>query len=340
MDELDRALATLAAADPMEVLRRGWHVQKRHYYSTLNDPFWLRDNQDLWRPPLVPADIDWDIPGQLRTAAELGAFAPELADIPKAEPPECKEQGRALYHWHNPFFNSADGIVWYGLVRSRKPARVVEVGCGWSSLLLARALEQNARDAGAPSTQVTQVEPFPNERVFAMLPPHWAHHRVPIQRAPLEPFDALRAGDVLFYDGSHTAHVASDVCWMLFRILPRLRAGVLIHFHDIFFPRDYPPSWIFDRLQTWNEQYLVQALLMHSRAYRVVAANALLAELHAPEVRALYHNIQPAFGSSLWIEKTKDPDPERAAQAADLTARCALATPKSHRDPACWATGA
>lgn len=340
MDDLDRALQTVASADQREVLRRGWHLIKRHYYTPLNDPEWLEANQDLWRPPAVPRDIEWNIEGQMAVAREAAAYVEELRDIPNTEPPDTPP-GTARYHWYNPFFNVADAIVWYGLLRSRRPRRVVEVGCGWSSMLLARALERNAAETAKarapdtppiPPTSVTQIEPYPSERIFATLPRDWARHRTPIQRAPLGPFDALRAGDVLFYDGSHCARVASDVNWMVFRILPRLARGVLIHFHDVFFPRDYPRSWIFDRLQTWNEQYLLQALLMNSQAYRIVIANGLLSEVRGPEVTSLYKGVQQAWGVSLWIEKIAEPDERLAREANALTALCSD-TPRAHRDP-------
>jgi len=337
MDELDQALKVVAGADQREVLRRGWHLVKRHFYTALNDPEWLEANRDLWQKPSVPRDIEWDIEGQMRVAAEVGGFVKELRDVPVHEPGERDERGRvvgpAVYHWDNNFFSTADALVWYGLVRSRRPGRVVEVGCGWSSLLLKRAIESNGRAGGEidaagcsdnPSphplpvqghgervgTRVTQIEPFPNERVFAALPGEWERHRVVVQRAPMSVFEELGAGDVLFYDGSHCARVASDVNWMVFRVLPRLAKGVLIHFHDVFWPREYPKQWVFERLQTWNEQYVVQGLLMNSGAYRVVIANGMLDAVRGAEVESLYGGVQKPGGGSVWIEKMKGPSEE------------------------------
>lgn len=336
MDDLDRALKVIAAADQREVLKRGWHLVKRHFYTPLNDPEWLEQNRDLWKAS-VPRGIEWDVEGQMRVAAEVGRYVEELRDVPVEEPGERDARGKvvgpATYHWNNNFFTSADALVWYGLVRSRRPGRIVEVGCGWSSLLLKRAIEANDRDAtkteesGAtgcsedPShcplsvrshgerggTRVTQVEPYPNERVFAALPGEWERHRVVVQRAPMSVFESLRAGDVLFYDGSHCSRVASDVNWMVFRVLPRLAKGVLVHFHDIFWPREYPRAWLFERLQTWNEQYVLQALLMNSTAYRVVIANGMLDAVRGPEVEKLYQGVQKPGGGSVWIEKMQGP---------------------------------
>jgi len=42
-------------------------------------------------------------------------------------------------------------------------------------------------------------------------------------------------------------------------VLPRLRTGVIVHFHDIFWPYDYLPAWA---NQYYSEQYLLGAYLL------------------------------------------------------------------------------
>jgi Methyltransferase domain len=56
--------------------------------------------------------------------------------------------------------------------------------------------------------------------------------------------ESLGENDILFIDSSHVAKIGSDACWEIFEILPRLKKGVLVHFHDIFFPFEYPKRWI------------------------------------------------------------------------------------------------
>lgn len=297
MDDLQRAINVLKNADPREVQRRGWHFQKNNYYSPLNDCEFLEANRDLWDRLDLPAEIDWNIEGQLRIAEEVGRHVEELRDIPMEGPPP--RAGRPVsFYWMNGMWNNADAIVQYGLLRSRKPQRVIEIGCGWSSLMMAMALERNGGDTG-----VTLVEPYPNEAIFASLPRQWRVEKVMLQRAPLELFETLEAGDVLFYDGSHCAKIGSDVNWFFFRVLPRVKPGVLIHVHDIFFPGEYPEPWIFERCQTWNEQYLLQAFLMHNAQYEVTIANRMLGALHRERVEALYKGIRPAMGASFWMTK-------------------------------------
>lgn len=281
--------------------RLGFHLQRNDFYSPLNDCDFLDANRDLWEmPPLVPAAIDWRIDAQLALAREVSGFLSELTDVPPDAPADGSHFG-----WTNHFWEGADAMVHYGLVRVRRPSRYVEVGCGWSSLLLARALQRNAAE-GHPCV-VTLVEPYPRETIFAHLPADWQHHRSILQRTDPAVFDALGAGDILFYDGSHCAKVASDVTWFFFRVLPRLKPGVIVHLHDIALPHDYPPPWIFERGQTWNEQYVLQAFLMHNTAYRILIANRFLYVHRAQDLEALYTIGQPVWGSSIWIEKVASP---------------------------------
>ena len=38
----------------------------------------------------------------------------------------------------------------------------------------------------------------------------------------------------------------SDVIFEFFEVLPRLNNGVIVHFHDMFFPFEYPEHWVID----------------------------------------------------------------------------------------------
>jgi hypothetical protein len=297
-EDLDAALATVAAASIDEVQGRGYHLQRRDYYSALNDLPFLRENWDLWHERPMPAGIGWDLEAQLGRVRAIRRFFPELADVPLNAP-----EGPPAYHWQNDFWRGADAIVQYGLLRERQPRRIVEIGAGWSSLLMARALERN-RGEGAPAPIVDQVEPFPRRDLLSALPAGWRRHEVILQRADLALFDALGAGDVCFYDGSHVARAGSDVVFFFFEVLPRLRPGVLVHVHDVFWPDDYPDEWVFERGQTWNEQYVLQAFLMYNEAFVPLICNSWLSRQgsfaeHFGDLAETQHS-----GVSLWLERT------------------------------------
>ena len=45
---------------------------------------------------------------------------------------------------------------------------------------------------------------------------------------------------MLFIDSSHVAKIGSDVNYEIHDIVPRLKVGALVHWHDIMIPIDYP----------------------------------------------------------------------------------------------------
>jgi len=294
-EDLIKALSVLKKADFREVQRLGYHFQRNDFYSPLNDCDFLDNNSDLWKTSRQVACVNWNLDGQLETAAMVGEFVDELRDVPD----QCST-GNMQYCWDNGFWNNADALVQYGLLRAIKPRRVVEIGCGWSSLLMQRALDRNGSRC-----VVTQVEPYPNRKIFELLPTEWTHHECILQRAPLSVFEQLQAGDICFYDGSHCSKVGSDVNWFFFEILPRLAPGVIIHLHDIFLPDAYPAQWIFERGQTWNEQYILQAFLMNNNDYEVMIANRYLYNENKELLDSLFKGVQPSYGCSFWMKKLK-----------------------------------
>jgi hypothetical protein len=76
---------------------------------------------------------------------------------------------------------------------------------------------------------------------------------------------------------------------------------VWIHFHDVHWPQDYPAQWVLNDGLTWNEQYILQAFLMHNAKYRVRIAMAMLRRLRHADLRAVFPD-RP-FGWSVWIQK-------------------------------------
>lgn len=294
-DKLSAAIAILKETPFYEIQNTGYHFQENSYYSPLNDIKFLKENIDLWKGRPSPSTIDWNVDEQLAVAEKVGGYVEELRDVPENHRP-----GELEYCWNNPMWNNTDALVQYGLLREFQPKRLVEIGCGWSSLLMKRALARNQTPC-----QVTQIEPYPNPALFELFPRDWQLHRVPLQRAPFEIFESLQAGDICFYDGSHCSKVASDVNWFFFEVLPRLAPGVLIHIHDIFLPNDYPDLWIFERGQTWNEQYLLQAFLMNNRDYKILIANAYLFKTNEKKLKEYYRGVQPPHGCSFWMEKLR-----------------------------------
>ncbi|HEV8555258.1 MAG TPA: class I SAM-dependent methyltransferase [Actinophytocola sp.] len=158
----------------------------------------------------------------------------------------------------NMLYSRTEAAPFDAMLRLRRPKSIIEVGSGYST-----AVALDTRDAALPDLCITCIEPYP-DRLLGLLRPgdheQLVLRREPVQDTPLDVFDALQPNDILFIDSTHVSKPGSDVNWLLFEVLPRLRVGVLVHVHDIFWPFEYPTEWL-DEGRDWNENYLLRAFL-------------------------------------------------------------------------------
>ncbi len=239
-----------------------------------------------------------DAAAQLALLATLD-FQGELADVP------TEYRDRMEYFWWNVAFAPGDAEFLYGFLRRRRPRRFVEIGGGHSTLMAWRALSRNAEE-GHPCEH-TCIEPFEHPWLEQLGP---RVLRQPLERVPRETFHALAAGDVLFIDSSHVVRPGGDVLLEILELLPELRPGVAVHFHDVFTPWHYPKSWLVDELKLWNEQYVLEAFLSCNREFRVVAALHWLSRAHAADFARVFpvyaRREHPWCPGSFWIERVAD----------------------------------
>jgi predicted O-methyltransferase YrrM len=204
-------------------------------------------------------------------------------------------------------FSGVDGAMLYAMIRSFKPRRIVEIGSGHSTLLSIEALERNSSDDASAVGQITAIEPYPSAFLAPALAKSGRLIRAKVEDVPLETFESLGENDILFIDSSHTVRIGGDVIHEILEIVPRLKPGVLVHFHDIFLPRHYPKTWVKDRHLFWAEQYLLQAFLVFNRQFEIVWSAGLMHE-HKPEKLAEHFTgYDPAKqdAGSLWIRRCR-----------------------------------
>jgi predicted O-methyltransferase YrrM len=189
----------------------------------------------------------------------------------------------------------------YALLRQGSPRLVVEVGSGFSSALVLDTSDEWLRES-----QLVFVEPYP-QRLHSLLKTGDVERAEVIESAvqdvSLEVFDRLGPGDFLIIDSTHVAKVGSDVMTLLLEVMPRLRPGVLVHVHDIFYPFEYPEEWVLEG-RAWNEAYLLRAFLTGNAGYRIVLWNSLLAAFHRDRVGRQIPLWLRNTGGSLWLERT------------------------------------
>lgn len=152
-------------------------------------------------------------------------------------------------------------------MRLVKPKRIIEIGSGKSSAVmldtndsyLNRSIEFTFIDIDFYNLKsILSDEDYSNIKMIES----------PVQEVDINIFDTLEANDLLFIDSSHVSKIGSDLHTIFFKILPRIKSGVYIHFHDIRFPFDYAEG-LAKRNVYWNEAYLLRAFLQNNKEYSI-----------------------------------------------------------------------
>lgn len=269
-----------------------------HFYSPVVDTAELNTRLASLYPEHPHAEgMDFNDASHLDLLEQ--AFARYLPDY------DYPEQGRSddeLTHFYtqNSQFSWLDSRALFALLRHWRPRRIIEVGSGYSSLLMA---DINLRFLSG-ETRIQCVEPYP--RPFL----HRSELNIElivrkVQELDLAVFEQLQAGDLLFIDSSHVCKTGSDVTWLFLKVLPRLKPGVRVHIHDIFLPTEYPKQWVLEENRSWNEQYILHSLLMFSSGFKVLFANHYAFRRFPEQVcRVLNHPTGHGYGGgSFYIER-------------------------------------
>ncbi len=182
-----------------------------------------------------------------------------------------------------------------------KPKRLIEIGSGFSSAAMLDTNDNNLQS----NIFFTFIEPNP-DRLFNLLTEEdKKQHRIiqrNVQEVDFEVFSDLEEDDILFIDSSHVVKVGSDVVCLLFQIIPRLKPGVIIHFHDIFYPFEYPSQW-FEEGRAWNEIYCLRAFLQYNSAFEILYFNSFIELVHQDLLKLKMPLCLKNPGSSLWLRK-------------------------------------
>ena len=267
-----------------------------HYFSPIPsiEEIKLREEYifDQW-PEALPG-VDMRIREQLALLEEFRKFYGEF-------PFEAQGREGLRFSLNNPSYSHSDALILYCMLRYLRPKKIIEIGSGFSSCLM---LDINEIFMGNRA-KCTFIEPYP-ELLLTLLKdtdePQIEIIPSRLQEVDPDIFSTLSASDILFIDSTHVSKVDSDVNHIFFRILPLLQSGVYIHFHDIFYPFEYPKSWFYEGL-AWNEAYILRAFLQYNSEYKIKFFNTYLAYFF----REKFFREMPLqldyVGASIWLEK-------------------------------------
>lgn len=268
-----------------------------HYYSSIPSFENIKKNEArIWKKEL-PRNIEGI---NLNTDEQLQLFE-EFKKYYKELPFKESKTESTRFYLNNDFYPYLDAICLYCMIRTARPQQIIEIGSGYSSALMIDTNELYFSN----KIKLEFIEPNP-ERLFSLIKKEDKNQHTiflkNVQDCRLEHFLSLKENDILFIDSSHVSKIDSDLNYILFEILPRLNKGVLIHFHDIFYPFEYPKEFIYNGM-FFNENYLLRAFLEYNSAFKIVFFNNYLKYFFKEKFEKEMPLCLKGIGGSIWLKK-------------------------------------
>jgi len=262
------------------LLKVGIFPLRNHYYEPQFD---FRERQKEFSLDRNLAGIDFNEATQLAYLEQF-VYSKELEGI-------SLEKGSELqFYLNNGSFESGDAEYWYQIIRCIKPKKIIEVGSGNSTLMAIMAIKKNKAEDLNYDCEHTCIEPYEmpwlEKTDVSVL-------RKKVEDVDLDFFSQLEENDILFIDSSHVIRPQGDVLFEYLELLPKLNKGVIVHIHDIFFPKNYPKEWLEDKVVFWNEQYLLEAFLCHNNSWEIIGALNYLSYHHHDKFKAISPFLTP-----------------------------------------------
>ena len=254
--------------------RLGVDILPRHFYSQIPDIAKLRGT-NRWRSAM-------SMHGVLGAALESqeAVFANWMERASHADTraqsltylSACGENGASGY-------GPTEAEVWFRMFHAIKPKQMIQIGAGVSTAIALDAMANRyaANDRRLMTCEITAIDPFPTDYLKRLARDKRINlHIEPAQESSMALFERLDAGDVLFIDSTHTVSPGSEVNYLILEVLPRLKPGVLVHFHDIYFPYDYQRKLLHGELFFQSESTLLHAFLLNNKRFSIEFALSAL----------------------------------------------------------------
>lgn len=271
-------------------------VPPGHFYSPIPDFKQIKSKEEeLFKEPSKFIEgIDLNEYRQIELLKEFSRFYSE-------QPFSKNKVEDSRYYFENEMYSYGDGIILYSMLRKLKPKRIIEIGSGYTSALM---LDVNEMFFGN-SIKFTFIDPY-CERLKSLIRKNDSSNieliEKEVQEVIIDKFKDLESGDILFIDSSHVSKINSDVNYEIFKILPNLKKGVYIHFHDIFYPFEYPKEWIYEG-RAWNESYFIRCFLQYNYSFRIEYFTHYMSLYNKDMLKEFLPLTLKNHGASLWIKK-------------------------------------
>jgi hypothetical protein len=259
------------------------HITPVDYFSPIPDVSAL--DPRIFEKIFDDTGLRWNVDGQLafldeKVSKYLGEYVPQPNDG----------------------LSQADAFILYAMIREKKPRVMIEVGSGESTKISLMALEKNREEGIECSFHA--IEPYPRDHLRKIAVPWFTLVEKKLEYVEI---DFLVQADLLFIDSSHVAKIGSDVICEMLEIVPKLKMGAVIHWHDIMLPMNYWKDWTHTGTQFWNESYMLHAFLLFNETYQIVWASRYMHLNHASNIVASIPSFQPEKHriTSFWLQRVK-----------------------------------
>ena len=282
-----RSLKTLA--------KRGWHRSFRllqrvginllpeHFYSAVPNLGDLERRSDWRKPRSMHGILQRDVDAQV---ALLGTWLSPHADVLRSR---SVHREAFMGGGADGGYGEIEAEVLFGFVATNMPRRITQVGCGVSTAI---CLSAAARAGYKPD--IVCYEPYPS--AYLRESARKGSIRLVAEFAQTVDYDViadLDDGDLLFIDSTHAVKPGSEVNYLIHEVLPRLKPGVWVHFHDIYFPYDYTRDTLDGDMLFPQESSLLYAFLSGNGLFRVEASLSMIHYARPDALRALIPKYEP-----------------------------------------------
>jgi len=246
----------------------GWDLLPHHFYSNVPDIRHLRRTEYWRRPSQMTGVAGADLTNQIEFLSYCCPVSVQqrmlASSIHKRASRQNGEEGYGVIE--------ADFL--FAFITTVRPARIVQVGAGVSTAVILMAAEEVGY-----RPEIVCIDPYPTPYLQRLA----QAHQIQLVAEPAETADlkyfAISPGGLLFVDSTHTVKPGSEVNRLILEILPSLPPRCHVHFHDIYFPYDYP-SFLLNTLFVWGgESTLLHAFLVHNQRYRLSLSLSMLHHL-------------------------------------------------------------
>lgn len=281
-------------------LKHGFLPVPVHYYQPIPDISDL-EKRKVWDKESKLTGINFEPEKYLGFIKLLAREYSRECNWPNEPSNDPKE-----FHLHNLNFSYGCATPLHCIIRNYKPKRIIEVGSGNSSKIIAAAIELNSRQNHV--TQYTIIDPYSTLEP-SNFPKNTNIIRQQVEVMDLAVFESLETNDILFIDSSHVCKIGSDVNFEILEILPRLNKGVLVHFHDIDIPYEYPKIYATNpKFRVfWTESYLLQAFLICNNEFEIMLPMAYLQRNFLEDLKSAFpFSVNTELGwvsGSFWIKR-------------------------------------